>query len=293
MTKTAQATENQEGAKEKEFQDVKPKRCGLVMPISPIDGCSVEHWIEVKNVLEESIKSAGFEVKIVSDADESGIIQRRIITNLYDSDIVVCDVSGKNPNVMFELGIRLAFDKPTVIVKDDKTDYSFDTGIIEHIPYPRDMNYHKILTFRETLKQKVKATYEISQKDPEYSAFLKNFGQFKIAKIEEKSVSSTEYIIESLKELKDELNTLKTIKRDDLKENSASSRFRSVIKHTLKDFLDMNNVSVDDIKRNENLSNKFMNEIGYKTVPNVFNRELDVVAKELNLQTYNDDGLPF
>jgi hypothetical protein len=34
---------------------------------------------------------------------------------------------------MFELGMRLAFDKPTVIIKDDKTDYMFDTGIIEHV----------------------------------------------------------------------------------------------------------------------------------------------------------------
>jgi hypothetical protein len=71
------------------------------------------------------------------NADDIGVIQKRIVQNLYSSDVIVCDVSGKNPNVMFELGMRLAFDKPTLIVKDDKTDYSFDTGIIEHVPYPR------------------------------------------------------------------------------------------------------------------------------------------------------------
>jgi len=32
---------------------------------------------------------------------------------------------------MFELGLRLAFDKPAIIVKDDNTSYSFDTAPIE------------------------------------------------------------------------------------------------------------------------------------------------------------------
>src|SRR6266566_6083617 len=117
-----------------------PKRgalgCGLIMPISTIDGCPSEHWAEVKSIITESVEGIEvpkFAVKLVSDADDVGVIQKRIVQNVYSADVVVCDVSGKNPNVMFELGMRLAFDKPTVIIKDDKTDYAFDTGIIEHI----------------------------------------------------------------------------------------------------------------------------------------------------------------
>ena len=98
------------------------------MPISAIDGCSEGHWAEVREILVDSISSAGFQPQLVSDADDVGIIQKRIIQNLYDNPIVVCDVSGKNSNVMFELGMRLAFDKPTVIVKDDRTTCSFDTA---------------------------------------------------------------------------------------------------------------------------------------------------------------------
>lgn len=29
------------------------KTCGLIMPISEIDGCSEKHWEEVKEILEE------------------------------------------------------------------------------------------------------------------------------------------------------------------------------------------------------------------------------------------------
>ena len=76
------------------------------MPISAIDGCSAEHWSDVKSILTETIEGIGqpkFTVKLVSDADEVGVIQKTIIQNIYSSDVVVCDVSGKNPNVMFKL----------------------------------------------------------------------------------------------------------------------------------------------------------------------------------------------
>jgi hypothetical protein len=125
----------------------------------------------------EGITVPKFNVRLVSDADDVGVIQKRIVQNIYTSDIVVCDVSAKNPNVMFELGMRLAFDKPTVIVKDDKTDYRFDTGIIEHVPYPRDLRFNRIVTFKSSLADKIVATYNAAKADPQYSTFLKNFWQ--------------------------------------------------------------------------------------------------------------------
>lgn len=67
-------------------------------------------------------------------------------------------MSCKNPNVMFELGMRLAFDKPTVVVMDDKTDFSFDTAPIEHLIYPRDLSYYRILEFRKKLSDKIAGT---------------------------------------------------------------------------------------------------------------------------------------
>jgi len=76
------------------------------MPISSIDGCLENPWSEVLEILNEAIESAGFEGNLVSNADDVGIIHKRIIQNLYDNPIVVCDVSCKNPNVMFELGLR-------------------------------------------------------------------------------------------------------------------------------------------------------------------------------------------
>lgn len=183
-------------------------KCGIIMPISAIDGCSAEHWSEVQSILIEaaaSVKNYDFTTMMVSEAEDIGIIQKRIVQNVYNSDIVICDVSGKNPNVMFELGMRLAFDKPTIIVKDDKTNYSFDTGIIEHLEYPRDLRFTKIVDFKQRLNSKLVATLEESKANPEHSTFLKSFGQFKVSTLSEHEVTPDKAILESIEDLRNEL----------------------------------------------------------------------------------------
>ena len=71
--------------------------CGLVMPISEIDGCSESHWIDVKSILTEAIEGCNLKANLVSNADEIVVIQQRIIENLYSYPVIVCDVSGKIP----------------------------------------------------------------------------------------------------------------------------------------------------------------------------------------------------
>jgi nucleoside 2-deoxyribosyltransferase len=182
------------------------------MPISPIDGCSAEHWTDVKSIVQEAvdtIEKPKFVTRLVSDADDIGVIQKRIVQGIYNSDVVICDVSAKNSNVMFELGMRLAFDKPTIIIKDDKTDYSFDTSIIEHLPYPRDLRFSKIVAFKKQLADKVAATHLAATRNANHSTFLKNFGTFKVAHLDQKEASSEQVMLEMLSELQREVSQLR------------------------------------------------------------------------------------
>jgi hypothetical protein len=187
-----------------------PKKlpCGIVMPISAIDSCTESHWEEVLEILTDAIQHAGFDGNLVSNADEVGIIHKRIIQNLYDNPVVVCDVSGKNPNVMFELGLRLAFDKPTLIVKDDKTAISFDTSGIEHLEYPRDLRFSRIVEFKRKLSEKIAATHKKATSDRSYTTFLKQFGEFTVAKLDKKEVSGQEYILDELRALRSLISSL-------------------------------------------------------------------------------------
>ena len=181
------------------------------MPISALDDLSAEHWVDVQNILRDSllaIEEYDCTVNLVSDAIEVGVIQKRIVHNIYNSDVIVCDVSGKNPNVMFELGMRLAFDKPTVIVKDDKTDYLFDTGVIEHLTYPRSLRFSQIIGFKSTLARKVIGTYEAALSNPEHSTFLKSFGEFQVAKINEVETSTDRILMDMVLNLQRQMSVM-------------------------------------------------------------------------------------
>lgn len=237
-----------------ETEEKKEKRlpkCGIVMPISPIDGCSSEHWADVLNIIKESVENSGFEANLVSDADDSGIIQKRIIHNLYSNEIVVCDVSGKNPNVMFELGMRLAFDKPTIIIKDDKTDYSFDTSVIEHLSYPRDLRFGRIVVFKEALKKKIQGTYEKATKDSNYTTFLKNFGEYKVAQLTEKEVSTDRYILNAIEDIRSEMSIIRRNQNNNentgLFSKSINQKIRTenakiLARKRIEDFMHANNI---------------------------------------------------
>lgn len=193
------------GAKqpEKAVEPTKPQ-VGIVMPISATDGCSVQHWKDVQAIVEEAVRSVQnpqFEIRRVNEGDAVEVIHKRIVQNVYDYELVVCDVSGRNPNVMFELGMRLAFDKPVVIIKDDATAFAYDLGLIEHLPYPRDLRYTDIVSFKEILAKKVTDTYrKFSGKGAE-SPFLGHFERVVAGSIKEREGTANEVVLDGLAQI--------------------------------------------------------------------------------------------
>lgn len=64
----------------------------------------------------------------------------KIIEDIASADVVICDLSGEaaNPNVMFELGLRLATSaKPTILIREDHPDNKriFDVNGLFTFPY--------------------------------------------------------------------------------------------------------------------------------------------------------------
>lgn len=183
--------------------------CGIVMPISEREGCSAHHWNEVLEILNDAAQMAGYDGNLVSNAEHIGVIQQTIVENLYDNPVVICDVSTENPNVMFELGLRLAFDKPTVVVVDDKTKIQFDTSPIEHLKYPRDLRFASIVDFKRRLADKIKATV-VKCSDPNFATFLRSFKRFRPAKIESQEISKEEFIVRELVEMRRTLESMRS-----------------------------------------------------------------------------------
>ncbi|MGG1630062.1 hypothetical protein [Rossellomorea sp. NRS-1567] len=228
------------------------KKCGIIMPIAAMPGYTSDHWTEVKSIIIESMKSIKefeFKTEIVSNSDgEIDVIHKRIIQNLYNADIVICDISGRNPNVLFELGMRLTFDKPTILIKDDVTDFIFDTGVIEHIQYPKDLRFNKVVSFKEELARRVKLTYEKSQSDPEFSTFLKNFGEFKVPSLDQTTVTdANQLLLDEMQAIRSEMSLFKKEAASTRTDNNKKTRILPAgLKKAVYDYIDGNSDTVDE-----------------------------------------------
>lgn len=182
--------------------------CGIIMPIATMGKYEKSHWDRVRIILDEAIADAGYSPRLVSESEDIGVIHARIVQNLYDDPIVVCDVSGKNANVMFELGLRLAFDKPTIVIKDDQTDYSFDTSPIEHINYRADLRFDDVRDLKKKLVTAIAACVVRKGKDENYSPFLGHFHRVKVAALETTEVGSQQFMLDQMKALQKEVARL-------------------------------------------------------------------------------------
>jgi hypothetical protein len=96
--------------------------CFVVMPISDPPGYAPGHF---KCVFDDLIAPA---------CDAAGYRPLR-------ADMV----TETNPNVMFELGIRQAFDKPVVLVQELGTPEIFDIAPLRYTTYRPDLSYRRVL----------------------------------------------------------------------------------------------------------------------------------------------------
>lgn len=176
--------------------------CGVVMPIAPFAEYDASHWINVRDIITRAIRAAGLEPKAVWEGGNVEIIHDRIVFNLFELNVAVVDVSGMNPNVMFELGMRLTVGKPTVIICDNSTKIPFDTGLIEHLIYERDLTFHGVEKFIEKLGDRLGAVIAAS-KDGSYKPFIRRFGTFEIPKIESEEVSVEAILLQKLENLEE------------------------------------------------------------------------------------------
>jgi hypothetical protein len=82
-----------------------------------------------KEVLDSLIIPAGIEAEFtVETANKTGsdVIQSTIINDLLEADLVIADLTDHNPNVLFELGLRMAADLPIALIKTSDTGRIFD-----------------------------------------------------------------------------------------------------------------------------------------------------------------------
>jgi hypothetical protein len=91
------------------------KICFVISPIGEEGSETRERADQVlKHIISASIEPLGYEVIRADKISEPGIITTQIIENIVDAELVIADLTEKNPNVFYELALRHAIRKPLV-----------------------------------------------------------------------------------------------------------------------------------------------------------------------------------
>lgn len=101
--------------------------CFVIMPfVERDDRYSAGFFSEVLGALfTPAIIGAGLEVR-TAKRQGSDVIQSTIVKELLAADLVLADLTEHNPKVLFELGMRMATDKPVVLIRAKGTGAIFD-----------------------------------------------------------------------------------------------------------------------------------------------------------------------
>lgn len=139
----------------------KKEQCFVIMPISDQGDYPKGHFDKVyEQIFQPAIREAGYEPYRVDENKICDSIMKKIFDAIYNSPMALCDLSNRNPNVLYELGLRQAYDKPVVLVQDDKTERIFDISGINTVYYKSNRLYENILEAREKIKEAILSTKE-------------------------------------------------------------------------------------------------------------------------------------
>jgi hypothetical protein len=111
--------------------DTKPV-CFVIMPFveHDEDRYPTGFFTEVlESLFTPAITRAGLQVR-TARRQGSDLIHHTIIRELLSADLVLADLTEHNPNVLFELGMRIAENKPVVLVRATGTGNIFD---VDHV----------------------------------------------------------------------------------------------------------------------------------------------------------------
>lgn len=165
-------------------ENTKKNECFIIMPISDVDGYPKGHFGHVyENIIYPSCEMAGYQAVRADEVKATNLIHLDILKNLIDAPIAICDLSSRNPNVLFELGIRQAFDKPVVLIQEAGTPKIFDIAPLRYLEYSKDMKYHDVLRIQKELKDAIEATAAADGEKGNVNSIVKLLALSKPAKI--------------------------------------------------------------------------------------------------------------
>src|SRR3954462_1312700 len=132
------------------MKDTKPKAFAFVL--MPFD----ESFRDVYDLgIKSACKDAGAYCERVDEQIFVESILDRVYNQIAKADIVIAEMTGRNPNVFYEVGYAHALNKQVILLTQKSDDIPFDLKHYPHIVYKKS-----ITRLREQLLPKVQWAIE-------------------------------------------------------------------------------------------------------------------------------------
>jgi hypothetical protein len=131
----------------------------------------------LRSIITPAAKASSFTVK-TANRQGSDLIQSTIINDLINADLVIADLTEHNPNVMFELGMRMAEDKPVVLIKSQGTGPLFDVdNMLRVFEYSPNLWPTTVEKDMPNLREFIKGAWENRESESSYMKILRGVKQ--------------------------------------------------------------------------------------------------------------------
>lgn len=190
------------------------KRCFIIMPISDVDGYPKGHFDRVyEYIIAPACKKVGYEVIRADGTAKANVIIADILKNVLDSEMAICDLSARNPNVFYELGFRQAFNKKTVLMIDNKTDRPFDISGLRSFQYDSSLRIDLVNKAVDDLVKALEETCKMGEH--ELNSLLRLLSIENPATLPEghKLLDDSTLILQAIRDLGDEVHRNMSRKR--------------------------------------------------------------------------------
>ena len=117
-------------------KDRNAKQVFVISPIGPA-GSPVRRQADLflDYIVRRALPYESYEVERADEHDSPLAITAAMLHSIMTADICVADITGRNPNVMYELAIAHAMDKHVIIMDSDSGPSPFDIQDMRAIPY--------------------------------------------------------------------------------------------------------------------------------------------------------------
>lgn len=147
--KKAKAPTKSHTPRKKNREINKPDTCFMIMPFG--------EWFDsyYDRIYLPAIDAAGLVPRRADDLYRPSAIINDIWTMTQEAKLILADLSGKNPNVFYELGMAHALAKPAILVTETMDDVPFDLRALRVIVYEKNRP-----DWGDALREKIQSAIE-------------------------------------------------------------------------------------------------------------------------------------